>query len=145
LRSLKTRAQPERVRRVLHGFRISPGGIVGNRDCPEEQRHLWIQGTEADGILPMLDRFAIPTRKSEAAAQVRVGGGRIGIEVDRAGKRRERLLGAPFHQGAIAQRDVSPGIAIVEGNRSQGVLAPGEQPSIALDPPHVRGKHQAET
>jgi len=89
LRSLKTRAQSQSFRRVFGRFCISPSSIVSNRDGPEEQRHLRIQGTEPDGILPMLDRLAIPSRKSEAAAQMGVGGGRIRVEIDRPAERRE--------------------------------------------------------
>ena len=54
---------------------------MGNRDSPEEQRHFWIQGTEADGILPMLDRFPIPPGKRETAAQMRVAAAELGLRL----------------------------------------------------------------
>src|SRR6267143_1298154 len=55
----------------------------------------------------------------------------------------DRFLGAFFHEGQIAKRDLSPGIAIVEGDRANSVLATNEQPVIAVDPPHMRSKREA--
>ena len=73
----------------------------------------------------MLDRLAILPAKAKPRLEMRVGRRRIRIEVDRPAKRRDRLLGAPFHHGPIAKRDVPPGIAIIEGDRPHGVLAAG--------------------
>ena len=64
------------------------------------------------------------------------------MEIHRLTKRRDRLLGSPFHEFRIAERGVPPGIAIIKRDRPNGVLAAGEQSLIAIDPTHVRGKHQ---
>ena len=92
----------------------------------------------------MRDRLAVLSGKSEAVTEMRVGGRGIRIEIDCPPERRDRFLGAPFHQCPIAERDVPPGIAIVERDRAHGVLAAGEQILLAIDPSHMRGKHQAE-
>ena len=145
LHSLKTRAQPRGVSCILGSFGISPGRVISERETAEEQRHVRIEGTEPDGIFPMLNRFAILTRKSQATAEMSVRRRGIWVELDCLTKRRDRLLGSPFHHSAIAEGDVPPGIAIIERDRLKGVLASRKQSLIAINPAHVRGKHQTKS
>jgi hypothetical protein len=72
-----------------------------------------------------------------------VGSRGIRIEADCAPKRRDRLLGSPFHHGPISEPDVSPGIAVIKRDRPNGVLVASEQLLIAVNQAHVCGKHQA--
>src|SRR5882757_634165 len=78
-------------------------------------------------------------------AEITVGGRRTRIEVDRAPERRDRLLRAPFHHGPVAERDLSPRIAIVERNRPEDVLAAGEQALVPGGPAVMCCKYQAKT
>jgi hypothetical protein len=118
---------------------------VGDRDGAEEQRHFRVQGAEADRQFPMLDRLAVPPGEGEAAAQVRMGGGGVRIEIDRPPERRDRFLGPPLHHGPVAERDMAPRIAVVQRDGATRVLAARPQPLDARDPPHVRAEHQAES
>src|SRR6266849_3454489 len=113
------------------------------RDSPEEQRHLRIQGAEPDRFLGMLYRLAVAPGKCQAVAEIAVGCRGTRIEFDRPAKSSDRFLGAFFHEGQIAERDLSPGIAIIDGDRANSVLATNEQPVIAVDPAHMGSKREA--
>src|SRR5882757_7870317 len=76
-------------------------------------------------------------------AEITVGGRRTRIEVDRAPERRDRFLRAPFHHRPVAERDLSPRIAIVERNCPKDVLAAGEQTAIPFGPAVMCCKYQA--
>lgn len=115
---------------------------MSDRDGSEEQRHLRVQRTEPNGFFGMLNRLAIPSGKRQAVAEIAVGRRRTRIEFDGPAKSRDRLLGALFHHGQIAERDLSPGIAIIDGRRANGVLATDEQAVIAIDPAHVSDKQK---
>ena len=112
---------------------------------PMKHRHVRIERTEPDGLFRMLDRLAIPSRERQAVTEIATGRRRARIELDRAPKCRDRLLGAPFHHGQIAERDLSPWITVVERHRANGVLAAGVQRLAAIDPAHMGGKYQSET
>ena len=51
----------------------------------------------------------------------------------------------PFQHRRIAERNVSPGIAIIERDGSDRVRATGTQALLAIDPAHVCGKYQAKS
>ena len=114
-----------------------------DRDGSKEQRHLRIEGTEPDGFLGMFDRLAIVPCKCQAVAEIAVGCRGTRVEPDRPAKRRDRFFAAFFHQGQIAERDLSPGIAVIDGGRANGVLTTDEQAVIAIDPAHMRREQQA--
>src|SRR6202040_973965 len=117
-RALKTWTQTQDLRRVFDSFRVSTGTIMSYREGPEKQRHLRIQRTEPDRFLGMLYRLAIAPGKRQAVAEIAVGRRGTRIEQNRPAKSRDRFLGAFFHEGQIAERDLSPGIAIIEGDRA---------------------------
>src|SRR5205085_12154439 len=134
LRPMKARAQPQELLRVACRFRKTAGRVVSDSDTAEEHRHLGVERAQPDRLFAMRDRLAIMPGKSQSVAAIAVRRCRARVEVDGAAERRERPLGAPLHHRPITERDLAPGIAIVERDRPNDMLAALAQSPIAMDP-----------
>ena len=102
-------------------------------------------GLSRMAVFRMRDRLAILSGERQAVAETPCAAAELGLRLDGAPEGRDRLLGAPFHHRQIAERDLPPGIAIVERDRANGVLAAGVQPWSRSTHPIMGGKHQTET
>src|SRR5581483_2127705 len=67
---------------------------------------------------------------------------RAGVEAHRLAEGCNRLLRAPLHHGAVAERRVAPRIAVVERDGPLGMLPAEADGRFLLHPSHMRRKHQ---
>src|SRR5436190_22817290 len=98
---------------------------MSDRNAAQKHGHFRIERAEPDRLFAMRNGLTIMPRKGQAVTEITMSRRRTWIEIDRPAKRSDRLLGAPFHHRQIAERDLSPGIAIIEHDGPNDMLAAG--------------------
>src|SRR5262249_967369 len=144
LGALEARTQTKGLGREARRLVVATRRVMGDGNGAQEQGHLRIERAQPDRFVAVLDRLAIATGEGGSPAETGGGCGGIWIEGHRLAKRRDRFLGAPFHHRPVAERDVPPGIAVVERDGAYRVVTASQQTLMGADPSHVGREYQAE-
>src|SRR5262249_32658120 len=135
-RALKARTEALRLDGPTNSLVETARRMLGDRDPAQKQRLLRIKRREPDCGFTMLDRLAMEAREGEATTELRARRRRVRIELNRTAESRNRFIRVALHHGPIAERDVRPGIPVVERQRADRMLASREQALVTRDPSH---------
>jgi hypothetical protein len=95
-------------------FAVAPGEVMRDRNTNIENRILRIMRAHPHRFLQMSDRLVGLAVECKRPAEIAVCGSEIWVEVECAPEFRRRFIGAPLHEGNVAQREMRPWVAVVE-------------------------------
>ena len=122
----------------IDSFGVPTCEIVGSGQAPDKGEVQRITRAHSDRTLQVLDGVFRPPIAGERKADIAVGGCKIGIQIECPSKAIDGLVGLASRKREITQRDMSPGILIVE--RGRATCALGRECAIlrAFGPSQVR-------
>ena len=102
------------------GLTVAVGLVMRRRKGCIEQRILRIVRTHTDGLFNVVDGLVGSSIKGECATEKAVRSGEVWVEIEGTLKFLNRLIGAAPGEGHKSQREMCPGITVVEFHRPCG-------------------------